>query len=75
MKRVIMVGEEPKEKGIELTHYLSSDLEWTEDSIYDLIPSEVLYYLGNDAVEGDMFMTKDGEFIRIYKGHLNNGTY
>lgn len=77
-----MVGEEPKEekalKPIEFTHYLNPDKGWDND-IINIIRNkgEVVTYLGNCTEDGDMFMTRDSAtgYVRIYKGHLNDGVY
>ena len=77
MKKVLYAfGETPKEesKGIELTHYLSSE-GWKESSC---VFGECynISYLGKCRFDGDMFAAKfDNGAIEIYKGHLNNGTY
>jgi len=77
MRKVIMIGEEPKEesKGVEFTHELVSDEGWisTDESPSDY---KQIVYLGKCDSDGDMFAAylKNG-CIYIYKGNLNNGTY
>jgi len=77
MRKVIMIGEEPKEesKGVEFTHHFHNTKGWVESR---LIPSDFnkIVYLGNCKQDGDMFAcySKHG-YIQIYKGNLNNGTY
>jgi hypothetical protein len=75
-KEAIIIGEEPQKesKGIEFTHFLSMDGRWS-NVLITLLADEVVYYLGKCKKDGDMFMTKNGEHIRIYKGNLNDGTY
>lgn len=79
MRRAIVIGEEPKGKPIEFTHFLDCG-RWRERH-KNINENEVLYYLGEDCIEGDLFMTKefheisDSMFIRFYKGNLNDGTY
>jgi len=76
MKKVIMIGEEPKEesKDVEFTHYLSTGEGFREDNDK---PSnyEKIVYLGRCDEDGDMFAAYDRGSIYIYKGNLNNGTY
>jgi len=78
MRKVIIVGEEPKEekalKPIEFTRYLNVGVGWT-GAIKD--PSEFgkIVYLGECSVDGDMFAAYLGTAIYIYKGHLNDGVY
>jgi len=75
MRKVIMIGEEPKEesKGVEFTHELDNGYNITNNK-----PSEFnkIVYLGNCDTDGDMFAAySKGGCIYIYKGNLNNGTY
>lgn len=78
MRKVIIVGEEPKEekalKPIEFTYYLATMGVWerTEDSplVFDKI-----VYLGKCNFNGDMFASYKEGYITIYKGHLNDGVY
>jgi hypothetical protein len=78
MRKVIMIGEEPKEesKGVEFTHYYHNTEGWVENI---LIPSDFnkIAYLGKCDTDGDMFAAyfEEQNTITIYKGNLNNGTY
>jgi len=76
MRKVIMIGEEPKEesKGVEFTHFSYSKKGWgiTTDK-----PKEFnkIVYLGKCGIDGDMFAAYFNDSIGIYKGNLNNGNY
>ena len=76
MKRVIMIGEEPKEEnGIEFTHFLNVD-EWSIDFIYN--PSDMSTIHSFTDLNGCtifLCVSRGGDKKLIYKGHLNNGTY
>jgi hypothetical protein len=78
MRKVIMIGEEPKEesKGIEFTHCLMIDKGWKKTSSKASQFNKIVY-LGKCAVDGDMFACyfKKEDTIAIYKGKLKNGTY
>jgi len=74
MKRVIMIGEEPKEdKPLELTHRQGVD-GWAGVSNLPDAYDKILY-LGKCYFDGDMFAAYTKTSIEIFKGHLNNGTY
>lgn len=83
MKEVIrldQIGQEKEVKAlkpIELTHILDGDEGWSYDiAVLALKADEILSYIGKCEEDGDMFMSKDeGGYIRIYKGHLNDGIY
>lgn len=78
MRKVIIVGEEPKEekalKPIEFTHHLDGIRGWQSPC---LLPSEFdrIVHLGKCSADGDMFAAYAGEAIQIFKGHLNDGVY
>ena len=80
MKKAISIpellsGETKEGKGIEFTHYLNADMALEKTSY---IPSnfKTVVYLGKCRTDGDMFCAIDNyNDIRIFKGHLNNGTY
>lgn len=77
MKKVIRIDkleDEKEDKGVEFTHYLRTDEGWKKTTD---IPNlfKKLVYLGNCDEDGDMFAAYEGGYIKIYKGHLNNGTY
>lgn len=75
MRKVIYVGEEPKgEKGVEFTHYLDTELGWKKNN-YKPSYYEKIIYLGKCDADGDMFATYEDDYIHIYKGNLNNGTF
>lgn len=78
MRKVIIVGEEPKEekalKPIEFTHYLDVSVGWTS-AIKDPSKFGKIVYLGKCILDGDMFAIYEGCCIEIYKGHLNDGVY
>ena len=76
MRKVIMIGEEPKEesKGVEFTHYQHKDNGWNVN-IYPTNHFEKVVYLGKCAQDGDLFACYANNRIDIYKGNLNNGTY
>ena len=75
MRKVIMIGEEPKEesKGVEFTHEL--DDEGYSHTCHKPDEFNKVVYLGNCDAAGDMFAAYNDSYIYIYKGNLNNGTY
>ena len=78
MKKVIMIGQEPKEesKGVEFTHSLRGDYGWKKARYTPRDIEVKIVYLGYCKVDGDMFAGYfDNGNIAIYKGNLNNGTY
>ena len=78
MRKVIIVGEEPKEekalKPIEFTDYLSNDIGWTTEK-GTIDGYNKIVYLGKCKVDGDMFAGYRENRILIFKGHLNDGVY
>jgi len=77
MRKVIMIGEEPKEesKGVEFTHWLSGEKGWQVTSKEIIADWDKLVYLGKCDTDGDMFVGYINSQIHIYKGNLNNGNY
>lgn len=78
MRKVIIVGEEPKEekalKPIEFTRYLDVRCGWIAPSREPKDCDKVVY-LGKCSADGDMFVAYRMGEINIYKGHLNDGAY
>jgi len=81
MKKVIFIDEQKKEKSkpVEFTHKLYFDDGWNQTEMNPDDYTKVVY-LGKCNVNGDMFSAyKDTDSyagqIRIFKGHLNSGTY
>ena len=76
MRKVIMIGQEPREesKGIEFTHYLSGKEGWVEANSQPEDADKIVY-LGKCCIDGDMFTAYFSKSICIYKGKLNDGTY
>ena len=75
MRKVIMIGQEPKEesKGIEFTHEFTHDkCSPSNDAASEF---NQIVYLGKCDTDGDMFAAYTSGCIYFYKGHLNNGTY
>ena len=76
MRKVIMIGQEPKEesKGVEFTHVLTNN-GWSGITS-EPNEFEKVVYLGKCLVDGDMFASYfHTGAITIRKGNLNNGTY
>jgi hypothetical protein len=77
MRKVIMIGEEPKEesKGVEFTYCLNDIGGWERAGKLPSYFNRVAY-LGKCVRDGDMFACYSPVgYIQIYKGNLNNGTY
>jgi len=79
MKKVTYAfGETPKEesKGIEFTHFCHDQFGWIAvGNKHPLDKIGDISYLGFDRFLGDVFAANDEKYVRIYKGHLNNGTW
>ena len=76
MKEVIYIDEEKTNgKPVEFTYRLMNKEGWIESAYYPENYDKIVY-LGKCPFVGDMFAAyyKDGS-IRIYRGHLNSGTY
>ncbi len=63
-----------KEKPVKFTHYLNGSCGW-EESDFEPNRYEKVVYLGECAVDGDMFAAYKLGFVLIFKGHLNSGKY
>lgn len=79
MKNVIFISEEKstKEKNVELTHRKKSNgwkILMDRGTSY-LSQSTKVVYLGKCNEDGDMFAVYHDGFIKIFRGHLNNGKY
>jgi hypothetical protein len=81
LKEVIRIDSvvEPKKElnPIEFTHFFHNMKGWIDISETTITHKNIgnIVYLGKDAIKGDMFTAYDGEFVRILKGHLNDGVY
>lgn len=80
MKQAILIPTEnlkQKEKTIELTARKKSTgwkILMDKGQSY-LHGCEKVVYLGKCNEDGDMFAVYHGGFIKIFRGHLNNGKY
>lgn len=74
MQEVIYLDKIKSEKPVEFTHFMDSDEGWILNK-HDLNDIGEISYLGNDLIDGDLFMAKENGYLRIYKGHLNSGKY
>ena len=59
-------------KKTELTHFLHTDYGWTKETNTDISKFEVIKYLGNCKLDGDMFAAYQDGYIVIYKGIKGN---
>jgi hypothetical protein len=78
MRKVIDVSGKTKEesKSIKVTDYLSAHNGWESlHQDFNVDKVDKLLFLGKDVLNGDMFVGYISGYIRIYKGHLNSGTY
>lgn len=77
MKQVLKVSdlEKTEKKPVEFTHFLNAhEVGWSKT---DSKPHEFekVVYLGFCNADGDMFSVYGDGYIRIFKGHLNDGVY
>lgn len=77
MKQVLLVSdlEKAEKKPVEFTHYLNPHGRGWEPTIAKPNDFPKVVYLGYCNEDGDMFATLGDGFIRIFKGHLNDGVY
>lgn len=76
-RKAIIIGEEPQKesKGIEFTHFLGSDGEWTTDFYYKASELKEIQSF-TDRFGKTIFLCTDSDDAKlIYKGNLNDGTY
>lgn len=80
MRKVITIpevtGEKKPSKGIEFTQYLSSEKGWVSVGGFTPQEQKSIVYIGCCEADGDLFAAySNNGLIRIFKGHLNDGTY